>query len=237
MIDSERIENLSKLENKINYQFKDKNLLNNAFVHKSYTNENTSLRGKSNERLEFLGDAVLELVYTKIIYSKFKHQDEGYLTKLRANLVCEQSFSELADKLELPLYLLLGKGEESTSGRDKPSIKADLFEAFIGALYQEAGFDFIYDFIKDKIALKLDEVMNNRNFITDYKSYLQELIHKKKNVNCIYILKDEKGPSHDKEFFVEVFVEDRKIGSGIGKNKKQAQQMAAKDALEKLNAI
>lgn len=237
MIDSERIESLSILENKINYIFNDKNLLNNAFVHKSYTNENSSLRGKSNERLEFLGDAVLELVYTKILYSRYKNKDEGYLTKLRANLVCEKSFSEIADILELPNYLLLGKGEELTGGREKPSIKADLFEAFIGALYQDAGFDFIYNFILGQISDRLDEIGSNGNSITDYKSYLQELIHKKYNVNCIYVLSNESGPSHDKEFIVDVFVEERKIGSGIGKNKKQAQQMAAKDALVNLNVI
>lgn len=237
IIDDKRLEELSELESSINYTFKDKNILNHAFIHTSYTNENNELRGKSNQRLEFLGDAVLELVFSEIIFKYYKKCDEGFLTKLRANLVCEKSFAELADKINLSKYLLLGNGEEKTGGRNKPSIKADAFEAFNGALYIDSSYEFVYNFISDLIEDKLINMDNKIEHVNDFKSLLQEHLHKYKNINCKYVLVKEEGLSHCKKFYIDVKVGNKVIGSGEGKNKKIAEQMAAKNALEKLKVI
>lgn len=237
LLDENRLKELNILEKVINYEFKNKKLLNSAFIHTSYTNENPSLLGKSNERLEFLGDAVLEIVFSEILFKNFLKKDEGFLTKLRANLVCEPSFSALADEIDLSNYLLLGKGEEKTGGRDKTSLKADAFEAFNGALYLDGGYEQVYSFIYDLIIDKLENSNIIRESLNDYKSMLQEYLHKHKNINCTYVLTKEQGPSHDKEFFMDAYIGDRRIGSGKGRNKKLAEQMAAKDALENLNAF
>lgn len=236
-IDNNRLIELSKLESSINYEFKDKNLLNNAFIHSSYTNEHTYLQGKNNERLEFLGDAVLELVFSEIIYKHFKTFDEGVLTKIRASLVCEKSFSELSDKINLSNYLLLGKGEEKTGGRDKDSIKADVFEAFNGALYIDTDYTFVYNFIYDLVKDKLSHIDKVRGDVNDFKSMLQEYLHKYKNINCTYEMIKEEGLSHCKKFYINVKAGNKVLGSGKGKNKKIAEQMAAKDALEKMDVI
>lgn len=233
----ERIEILKELEDKINYKFNNFELLNLAFVHTSYANEHSSLKGKHNERLEFLGDAVLEMVFSEILFKNFKPKQEGYLTKLRSNLVCEASFSELSDEINLSKYLLLGKGEEKTGGRHKDSIKADLFEAFNGALYLDAGYEVVYNFIygliKDKI---FDENIIVEN-VNDYKSMLQEHLHKYKNINLKYELVKEEGPSHDKTFYIKAYLDSKFIGAGKGRNKKLAEQNAAKNALKKLHVI
>lgn len=236
-IDNKRLIELSNLESSINYIFKDKKLLNNAFIHTSYTNEHVNLHGKSNERLEFLGDAVLELVFSEIIYKYFKKVDEGILTKLRANLVCEKSFSELADKINLSDYLLLGKGEEKSGGRQKDSIKADAFEAFSGALYIDSDYEQVYNFIYDLIEDKLINTETIKEYVNDFKSMLQEHLHKYKNINCNYELIKEEGLSHCKKFYVNVKIGNKVLGTGEGKNKKLAEQMAAKDALKKMNVI
>lgn len=236
-IDNKRLIELSNLESSINYIFKDKKLLNNAFIHTSYTNEHVNLHGKSNERLEFLGDAVLELVFSEIIYKYFKKVDEGILTKLRANLVCEKSFSELSDKINLSDYLLLGKGEEKSGGRQKDSIKADAFEAFNGALYIDSDYEQVYNFIYDLIEDKLINTETIKEYVNDFKSMLQEHLHKYKNINCKYELIKEEGLSHCKKFYVNVKIGNKVLGTGEGKNKKLAEQMAAKDALKKMNVI
>lgn len=233
----DRIDELKKLEESINYSFKDKSLLNSAFIHTSYTNENTHLKGKSNERLEFLGDAVLETVYSEILYKKLTDQNEGYLTKLRSQLVCEASFSEFSDKLNLASYLLLGKGEEKTGGRSKNSIKADVFEAFIGALYLDAGYQVVYTFIYEQVKDTVSHAKTSKRQVNDYKSMLQEYLHKYKNVNCQYKLTCETGPAHNKVFCMDVYKDSKKIGSGKGRNKKLAEQMAAKNALENLGLL
>lgn len=236
-LDDDRVEELKTLENKIGYKFKDKNLLNTSFIHTSYANENSYLRGKNNERLEFLGDAVLETVFSEILFKMYTKKDEGFLTKTRANLVCEKSFSELSDEINLSKYILLGKGEEKTGGRDKPSIKSDAFEAFNGALYLDGGYSKVYTFIYDLIKDKLEDTDYMSEHVSDYKSMLQEHLHKYKNVNCKYKLVGEEGPSHDKIFHMEVYLENKKIGFGKGKNKKLAEQMAAKNALKNFKIL
>lgn len=236
--DNVRFIDLDKLQENIKYKFKNLELLKLAFIHTSYSNENLSIKGKNNERLEFLGDAVLELVFSEIIYKNFSLCTEGKLTKIRSNLVCENSFSRMADKLDLPKYLLLGKGEEKTGGREKPSIKADLFEAFNGALYLDSDYQTVYEFIYDLIKELIDEIKDKKNDdISDYKTQLQEYLHKRKNVNCVYELCKEVGPSHDKIFYVNVKISNKIIGFGTGKSKKLAEQSAAQNALEKFNVI
>lgn len=237
IIDNDRELALKEFQEKILYKYKNIDLLNLAFIHSSYTNEHPSLKGKSNERLEFLGDAVLEMVFSEILFKNFLPKQEGYLTKLRANLVCEASFAEFSDKINLSKYLLLGKGEEKTGGRDKASLKADAFEAFNGSLYLDAGYDKVYNFIYDLIKEKIFEVKENLENVNDYKSMLQEHLHKYKNINLVYKLVKEEGPSHDKTFFMEVYHGKKLIGAGNGKNKKIAEQNAAKNALEKLRVI
>lgn len=236
-ISVERQAQLDELQENIKYKFNDVNLLNLALVHTSYSNEHSEYKNKNNERLEFLGDAVLELVFSEILFKTFKPKQEGYLTKLRANLVCESSFSELSDAIDLSKYLLLGNGEEKTGGRTKDSLKADAFEAFNGAMYLDAGYelvyDFIYDLIKDKIVVEYKNLTN----VNDYKSMLQEYLHKYKNINLLYKLVKEEGPSHNKVFYIEAYNGKKLIGVGQGKNKKHAEQMAAHDALKKLRVI
>lgn len=229
--------NFKELEEAIGYKFNNQSLLELSLVHTSYSNEHVFTKGKNNQRLEFLGDAVLELVYTEILYKTFSIKDEGYLTKLRANLVCEEGFSELSDQINLSKYILLGKGEEKTDGRNKPSIKSDAFEALNGALYLDGGFDAVYNFIYPLIKDKITDVKEHKENVSDYKSMLQEHLHKKKNINCHYELDKEEGPAHDKTFYIKVYQGLKLLGEGEGKNKKLAEQMAAKDALEKLRVI
>ncbi|MFM1514967.1 ribonuclease III [Helcococcus ovis] len=233
----DRIAKLDKLEKKINYKFNDINLLNLAFIHTSYTNEHPNYKNKSNERLEFLGDAVCELAFSEILYKNFKPKQEGFLTKVRANLVCEKSFSEFADQLGLAEFLLLGKGEEKTGGREKPSIKSDAFEAVMGALYLDGGYDVVFDLIYNLIIDKVKELKIQKESVNDYKSMLQEYLHKKNKSNIVYRLVNEIGPSHDKLFYFELYIEDKMISEGKGKNKKIAEQMAAKTALEKIGVL
>lgn len=232
LIDANRKESLDQLQKDLGYRFKDVNLLNLSLVHTSYTNEHSNLKGKSNERLEFLGDAVLELVFTEILYKTFKIKDEGYLTKLRANLVCEESFSEFSNKYNLSKYILLGKGEEKSGGREKDSIKADAFEALHGALYLDSGYELVYTFIYEIVKDKIEKLKEDNNTVNDYKTRLQEHLHKYKNINYHYELVKEEGPSHAKVFYINLYKNKELIGEGVGKNKKEAEQMAAKSALE-----
>lgn len=232
-----RILEIYDLEKKLNYSFKDKNLLNTALIHKSYANENQGLKHQNNERLEFLGDAVLELVFTKILFEKFIFKDEGYLTKLRASLVCEQSFFEFAEKIDLKKYILLGHGEETTGGREKPSIISDAFEAVSGAMYLDSGFDEVFNFVKTIIEDKINNIDNPNKAIKNYKSILQEFVHKSNNINIRYELISESGPAHDKKFVMAAFKGNNKISEGFGKSKKEAEQDAAKNALIKYKQI
>lgn len=231
-ISEQRINELGEFEKLLGYEFMDKSLLNQAFIHSSYANENEKFKNYFNERLEFLGDAVLELVFTEILYKNFSHKDEGYLTKLRSKLVCEKSFSCIADELHLSKYLLLGKGEEATGGRDRSSIKADTFEALSGAIYLDSGYKSIYSLVEENFNHIVQDQRTNHNGFVDYKSRLQEYLHKNKIYEFKYILCKEEGLPHDKTFYIDVYVNSRKISSGKGKNKKEAEQSAAKKALE-----
>ncbi len=221
------------LEKKLGYKFNNKALLENALTHSSYANE--ARNGyTSNERLEFLGDSVLSVIVADYLFKNFKTIPEGELTKLRASLVCEKSLCAFAREINLGAALLLGRGEEKGGGRERDSILADAFEAVLAAMYLDGGMDvareYILGFVKAELENKNDEIFK------DYKTALQEIIQRNPEESVTYTLKSESGPDHDKIFEVEVHLNSNVIGVGKGRNKKQAEQMAAKQALELMGA-
>lgn len=226
---------LHELENKIGYVFKNQRLLQEAMTHSSYANERKINKLKCNERLEFLGDAVLELVSSDYLFNKFPDKSEGELSKLRAALVCETALYGCSHDISLEKYVFLGKGEDAGGGRKKPSLISDAFEALIGAVYLDGGFEnareMILQFIlADKWVEKASE--------TDSKSKLQEILQKNmKNVDIRYEVLGMSGPEHSKEFEVAVFINGEKMGVGSGTNKKSAEKKAAAQAIIKLNEI
>lgn len=229
---------INQLENIIGYEFVNKNLLKQALVHSSYANENDSFKNKHNERLEFLGDAVLELIVSELLFENYQHLNEGVLTKMRAKTVCERSFSNISRHFQLTDFILLGKGELATGGKNKESIQADVFEALIGALYLDGGLKAVKKLTKDIFLDILNEIYDlDLKLIRDYKSFLQEHLHKQKISEFKYILYKEEGLAHEKTFYMDVYVNSKSIGRGKGRNKKQAEQMAAKDALERMGVI
>lgn len=219
---------LKKLEQGIGYTFRDGKYLETAVTHSSFANE----RGKGhikNERLEFLGDAVLSIIVSDYLFNRF-HLAEGDLTKLRASLVCEKSLCGFARKIELGHYLLLGKGEEMTGGAERPSILADAFEAVIAAIYLDGGMEQAGAFVLPFVTAQLDGERDQP--FHDYKTLLQEIVQQNPEESVTYVLADESGPDHDKRFEVEVHLNSNVIGRGVGRSKKAAEQMAAKEALE-----
>lgn len=216
---------LPKLMNDLGVKFKDISLLETAFTHSSYANERNTL---CNERLEYLGDAVLELAMSNFLY-KHDMSDEGVLTKKRAQAVCEEALNVYASKLDLKSYLRFGNGETSNSLRNRPAIIADAFEAVLGAIYLDQGFETVIRVVDHCIIPYLNEVWN----LKDYKSILQEKVQSDKRSLRYEIVKDS-GPAHDKTFEAVVYMDDTILmGKGLGKTKKEAEQMAAKQALEK----
>ena len=212
------------LEEKLGYVFKDKNLIKLALTHSSYANEHNI---ECNERLEFLGDAVLELAMSRKLYDTID-LDEGVLTKMRAKAVCESALDLYASKIDLSSYLYLGKGEEATGGRTRPAIIADATEAVLGAIYLDGGFEAAREIVKKFFEPYFYDVLKNK----DYKSMLQEKLQSEKRSIRYEIVRDE-GPANNKTFGAVVYMDEILMGRGIGKTKKEAQQQAAKDALEK----
>lgn len=229
-----RMNSLEKIQLNINYKFKDTSLLNNALAHSSYINENRAISDESNERLEFLGDVVLSLIVSEYLYHRFSNQAEGDLTKRRATVVCESSLAFAARKIDLGEYLLLGKGEEISGGRNRDSLLADAFEALIGALYLDGGLDRAREFLIGTFEEEVIYAISKGSLFVDYKTYLQELLQAKGKSQIEYIVEQELGPDHKKKFYMNVVVENKIIGKGIGRNKKEAEQMAAKQALYKM---
>ncbi|ENH98271.1 ribonuclease III [Gracilibacillus halophilus YIM-C55.5] len=223
----------NQLQEKLNIYFHDEQLLRQAFTHSSYVNEHRKSKFMDNERLEFLGDAVLELGVSQYLYREYESMEEGDLTKLRASIVCEPALVNFADALQFREYVLLGKGEEMTGGRDRPALLADVFEAFIGALYLDQGFDQVVAFLKAYVYPKITTGAFSHTM--DYKSQLQETIQQYKNKVAEYAIADEKGPAHDREFRAVVTINGKTAGQGIGKTKKEAEQRAAKQALDALS--
>lgn len=213
----------------IGYKFKDVNYLIQALSHSSYANEKKKTR-TSNERLEFLGDSVLSIVVSKYLFENFTHIAEGELTKLRASLVCEKSLHIFAQKIKLGEFIMLGKGEEITGGRERPSILADAFEAVIAAVFLDGGFEPVTKYI---LGFMPEDVENQKKAVfSDFKTILQEIVQKNPEEKVEYVLAAEEGPDHNKSFVVEVYLNSNVIGKGKGRSKKEAEQMAAKEALE-----
>lgn len=214
------------------YKFKDEGLYNLARTHTSYANEHRKTHQDSNQRLEFLGDSVLSIIVSDYIYTNYPDLPEGFLTKLRAAVVCEESLHEIAVKLELGKELLLGHGEENMGGRTRPSILADLVEAMLGAVYMDSGLEcarkVFMPLIEDKIKNTADCAGKK-----DYKTTLQELVQQERGKHAVYSIIDEKGPDHMKEYRAKVSVGSLQA-SGTGRTKKAAEQMAAKNIISKL---
>ncbi|QUH27305.1 ribonuclease III [Serpentinicella alkaliphila] len=218
----------------LNHSFSSLETLQESLIHSSYANETKGKSIRYNERLEFLGDSVLGLIVSDYIFKKYKHLPEGELTKVRANVVCEPSLANIAKKINLGKYLLLGRGEENTGGRNRDSILADAFEAIIGALYIDGGIEVARGFIISNLAESI-ELASKGSLFRDYKTHLQELMQSKSSDKITYNVVNTYGPDHDKTFDVEVVTSDKVIGTGRGKSKKEAEQNAAKQAIERVN--
>ncbi|MEZ3454475.1 MAG: ribonuclease III [Oscillospiraceae bacterium] len=218
----------TEFEKKIGYTFKNKELLHEALSHSSYANE--VKRGRhSNERLEFLGDSVLSIVVSKHLFTHFKHLPEGELTKIRASLVCEKALFEFSQKIDLGKHILLGKGEENSGGRERPSIVSDAFEAVIAAVFLDGGMEAAEKYVLSFIPKNIEATGSKS--LHDYKTMLQEIIQKNPEERVEYVLADQTGPDHDRKFVVQVRLNSNVIGTGEGHSKKQAEQAAACEAL------
>lgn len=218
---------LKAFEKKLGYSFKDVSLLKTALTHTSYANENKTV---SYERLEFLGDAVLQLLTSKYIYKNYPNFPEGKMSRMRANIVCEETLFQIAQKLDLGTYARLGKGEEATGGRFRPSILADMVEATLAAIYLDGGIEKAQEVIFDAYGHIIDSAAKGE-LNKDYKTALQEKLQEDGSVKIEYTLTGEEGPAHSKLFFMQVAVNGKVLGEGKGKTKQEAQQMAAKNAL------
>ena len=222
---------LKELEDKIGYHFQKPDLLRHAMCHSSYANERHMGRLKCNERLEFLGDAVLELVASEFLVYENRKMPEGELTKTRASIVCEPALAFCAKELELGAYLLLGKGEDATGGRKRNSVTSDALEALIGAIYMDGGFanakEFIHRFILDDL--------ENKTLFFDSKTILQEIVQANFKSSITYRLVGEEGPDHEKSFRVAVYIGEEEYGIGAGHTKKAAEQVAAYQSILRLH--
>ena len=220
-------------QEKLGISFRRESLLEQAFVHTSYCNENPDLEYSSNERLEFLGDAVLNFVVTDKLYKEFPELSEGELTEIRASLVCRDTLAELASALELGDWLLLGRGEESSGGRAKVSNLANAVEALIGALYLDQGIGKARRFILKQLKGDLEEIKTGK-IMLNYKALVQELIQGEGKPTPVYRLVEAIGPDHDKQFTADILVDGQALGRGMGGSKKVAESRAARAAWEKL---
>lgn len=221
------LKKLSQLEKTIGYTFRNKKLLTQALSHSSYANEHKDEGAHDNERLEFLGDSVLEVSSSDFLYRKYPELPEGDLTKFRASMVCEPTLAFCAREIGLPEYLLLGKGEERTGGRRRNSIVSDALEALIGAMYLDGGFEPAKQFI-DRFIMSDAE---HKKMFVDSKTILQEVVQRDPSAELTYVPLGEEGPDHDKHFQVAAMIGGRKFGEGSGSTKKAAEQEAAYRAL------
>lgn len=218
---------LSLLEQSIGYSFKDKELLKLALTHSSYCNDMHLEKKTHNERIEYLGDAVLELSSSDYIYKHYPNKTEGEMTRLRASLVCEQTLALCAKEINLSKFILLGKGEENTGGRERDSIVSDAFESVIGAIYLDGGFAIAKDFVEKFVMNDIE----HKQLFYDSKTILQEIVQKNYKDTVSYELVSESGPDHDKSFEVVVKLANKTIGTGIGRTKRKAEQQAAYQAI------
>jgi ribonuclease III len=230
--DGAKLTELVKLEQRIGITFKNPAYLKLALIHSSYINEKPSLASESNERLEFIGDAVLGLVVAERLYQDYTRSPEGELTRLRADLVRRDTLALMARKIDLGIYLFLGNGEEAGGGREKPANLAGAFESLIAAIYLDQGLETAKKFILGIFG----HYLYQKPF-TDYKSRLQEILQSERQITPSYVLIEAIGPEHEKTFTVDVRAEDETLGRGTGKSKKSAETEAARKALDKLGAL
>lgn len=224
---------LEELEKKIGYTFQDKSKLKLAMTHSSYANEKTVGKQENNERLEFLGDAVLELVSSQFLFKKYPKKPEGDLTRLRASIVCEPTLALCAQEISLGSFLFLGKGEDLTGGRERPSVTSDAFEALIGAIYLDGGFAAAENFIEQFVLQDIEK----KQLFFDSKTNLQQIVQRDcPEEELTYRIVKETGPDHNKTFQVEVYIGEQMFGVGSGHSKKNAEQEAAYQALLKLQS-
>ncbi|MBP3337373.1 MAG: ribonuclease III [Clostridia bacterium] len=224
------MENLSELEEIIGYKFKDIELLKLALTHTSYSNENKGQRHKNNERLEFLGDSVLGLVVSRYIFENYPYLPEGKLTRIRASVVCERSLWACAASIQLGKFMILGKGEEYSGGRNRMSILADAYEAVIAAIYLDGGYDIAREWILSQVHETIVRNVDG-NHLKDFKTELQEFIQAQGREKIEYRVVAENGPDHKKNFLVEVTIDGKVYGFGEGNSKKNAEQHAAQRAM------
>ena len=227
---------IEMFEKNIKYVFNDKAIVITAFCHSSYANEKKNGTNISYERLEFLGDAIVNFIISEHLYIKYPRFPEGELTRIRAIVVCEPTFYECAKSLELGRFLLLGKGEELTGGRERVSILADIFETVTGAIYLDGGIEKAKEFVLRQLIPIISDAISGAVFM-DYKTGLQEILQKDINCKIEYMVVDEFGPDHNKQFVVQVKNKGELLGEGKGKSKKIAEQYAAKEALDKLKYL
>lgn len=218
---------MQSFQKNLGYTFSDINLLKTALTHTSYAHEKKVC---SYERLEFLGDAILQMLTSKYIYNNYPDFPEGKMSRMRANIVCEATLSQIAEKLEVGKYALLGKGEEMTGGRHRASILADMVEAILAAIYLDGGIEKAQEVIFDAYGHIIDAAARGK-LNCDYKTALQEKLQEGGSVKIEYELTGEEGPAHNKMFTMQVCVNGKKLGSGMGRTKQEAQQQAAKNAL------
>lgn len=227
---------MKKLENLLNQRFgivfTNKRTLGTAFTHTSYANEHRALNISHNERLEFLGDAALQLTISRYLFEKYPDMPEGDMSKLRSTIVREESLAGFSRQCGFDQHIKLGRGEEKTGGRNRPAILGDLFEAFLGALLLDKGISAVEDFLNQVMIPQVE--VGNYDRVKDYKTTLQELLQVNGDVSINYQVISETGPAHDKLFEIIVFVNGEKLSQGKGKSKKLAEQDAAKNALEQL---
>lgn len=220
------MQNISKLQNDLNYYFTDKQLLILALTHASYANEHGVEKYYTNQRLEFLGDAILELICSDYLYKNYPYEDEGFLTKTRANLVCEETLSIVARELKVYDYMRYGNGEDVSKIKNNDSIMCDTLESIFGAIYIDSNIDEVKKIVNKYILIEKNLYINN-----DYKSKIQEIANANK-VIIKYVVDKEIGPAHNKKFYVSIHYGNIYIGNGVGKTKKEAEQNAAKKVLE-----
>lgn len=220
-----------RLQGELGYHFQEPSLLETAVTHSSYSREQGD-RMQSNERLEFLGDAFFDAIIGEELYRLFPEKEEGILSRIRATIVCEKSLAQAARKLDLGAFLVLGRGEEKTGGRNRESILADALEAVIGAIYLDGGFEAVKAVVLRLFRDVIDDTKRGKFIIRDYKTHLQERLQAKGITDIRYEMTGEEGPDHNKTFTVCLYAEGRPLAQGSGKSKKQAEQKAAQKALE-----